>query len=84
MNVFVELRTKLNDSGSDFISLGRADAWAVESNSDPWNLYYVLHTHGLWLCSCPGFRYRGRDCRHIRKVKRGAQTRHPQSSTTRF
>ncbi|MBE9594626.1 MAG: SWIM zinc finger family protein [Proteobacteria bacterium] len=46
--------------------------WNIPSKSQL-NTYYDVRlcTDGSFVCSCPDFQFRGNECRHIKKVKRG-------------
>jgi len=44
--------------------------WHIRSTSQLGVSYEVRRcTDGSFVCTCPDFRYRGRQCKHIRKVK---------------
>jgi len=54
--------------------------WAVKSNSDPMDFYYIIDVGWIVLCTCKGFRFRT-DCSHARdytdkKLARGVDTPH--------
>ena len=45
--------------------------WYIRSTSQLGVSYEVRRcTDGSFVCTCPDFQYRGRQCKHIRKVKR--------------
>jgi hypothetical protein len=41
--------------------------WRVVSGSDPNKSYTVSLSKGKWSCSCPQFRFRKQQCKHINK-----------------
>jgi len=44
--------------------------WHIRSTSEIGVHYEVRFcTDGSFVCTCPDFQYRGRQCKHIRKVK---------------
>ena len=45
--------------------------WNIRSTSEYGKSYVVTFcSDGSFICECPDFQYRGRQCKHIRKVKR--------------
>ncbi|MEA1957564.1 MAG: hypothetical protein U9N01_04335 [Euryarchaeota archaeon] len=47
-----------------------ARLWVIYSTSKPNRPYEVrLCSDGSFVCSCPDFRYRNHECKHIKKVK---------------
>ena len=45
------------------------DRWIVSSESTPNKTYEVVRVGDRFACSCPNHIYRGRQCKHIRKIK---------------
>ena len=59
-------------------------SWKVESESDPHWDYDVIHkTDGSWYCTCESYKWRTKECKHIRAVKEQDKQSNPTLDTLR-
>ena len=57
--------------------------WDVESHTTPGKHYTVSLKHDhTWQCSCPQWKFRRKECKHIIEIKTSRQTTAPQIGET--
>ena len=66
-----EVSEEEKEEGAKLIEKKEVQTWEVPSESDPNTIYIVKKTKEGWECSCPSFLFRGKECKHIKKVKGG-------------
>jgi len=70
MTTHEDILERLNKYQRPFPVCSEAQVYAVQSESDPMEVYYVIktdHDWCPWLCPCKGFRFTD-GCKHITEV----------------